>query len=124
MDLADLIALESSVWDALRRGDAAADSDLLADDFLGVYPTGFADRSDHADQLGDGPTVAEYSILEARAIHLSADHVVLAYRAEYQRPGTAETEEMYVSSVWSQRNDLWVNVFSQDTPVDPEAIVP
>jgi len=39
------VALESRVWDALVRGDADADADLLATDFLGVYATGFADRS-------------------------------------------------------------------------------
>ena len=38
MDLDSFIELESSVWDALRRGDAEEDARLLADDFLGVYP--------------------------------------------------------------------------------------
>ncbi len=124
MDLAALVALETSVWEALRQGDASGDADHLAQDFLGVYPTGFADRDDHTGQLSDGPTVVDYVILDARSMQLSADHALLAYRAEYRRPGAEQMEEMYVSSVWSQRNGAWINVFSQDTPVDLTANVP
>ncbi len=124
MDLAALLALETCVWEALCQGDASADADLLSDDFLGVYPTGFADRHDHTSQLSDGPTVADYVILDARSMQLSADHALLAYRAEYRRPGAEQMEEMYVSSLWSQRNGSWVNVFSQDTPMDRTADVP
>lgn len=122
--MAELIALETSVWEALREGNEAADRALLAADFLGVYPTGFADRGDHAGQLDDGPTVAEYAIAEPRAIEISDDHALLAYRAEYRRPGSNETESMYVSSLWSRRDGRWINVFSQDTPVDPKADLP
>lgn len=122
--MAELIALETSVWEALREGDRASDAALLAADFLGVYPTGFADRGDHAGQLDDGPTVAEYVIAEPQAIEISDDHALLAYRAEYRRPGSSETESMYVSSLWSKRDGAWINVFSQDTPVDPEADLP
>lgn len=124
MNLSELIALETSVWEALRDGNATADAGLLAADFLGVYPTGFADRADHAGQLDDGPTVAEYTIAEARAVEITLDHALLAYRAEYRRPGSLESESMYVSSLWSRREGAWVNVFSQDTPVNAEAKLP
>lgn len=124
MELETLIDLEKSVWDALQQGDVGADSALLADDFLGVYPTGFADRGDHSGQLSDGPTVADYVILDARSMRLSADHALLAYRAEYRRPGNTQTESMFISSLWSRRADRWVNIFSQDTPEDPTGVVP
>jgi hypothetical protein len=51
-------------------------------------------------------------------VELSDDHVLLSYRAEYQRlvGGVAQPgESMYVSSLWSRRAGRWVNVFSQDT---------
>lgn len=124
MDLASLLELETAVWEALRTGDPTGDAERLSPDFLGVYPTGFAGRSDHTGQLDDGPTVAEFAIHDARSIHLSPDHALLAYRAEYRRPGSARTEEMYVSSIWSNRDGTWLNVFSQDTPSDPGAVVP
>ncbi len=119
MDLNAFIELEAEVWDALRRGDAEADAVLLADDFLGVYPSGFADRSDHAGQLANGPTVAEFELREPRLMVLSDNDVLLSYRADWHRLGTGERgsrESMYVSSLWSRRSGRWVNVFSQDTP--------
>jgi hypothetical protein len=120
MDLDAFIELETNVWDALHRGDAEADIRLLAEDFLGVYPSGFANRSDHAGQLANGPTVAEFAISDARLTVLSDDHVLLSYRADWRRFSNREpspAESMYISSVWSRRAGGWVNVFSQDSPV-------
>ncbi len=120
MDLDAFIELETKVWDALRLGDAEADARLLAEDFLGVYPSGFAGRSDHAGQLANGPTVAEFELRDARLMVLSDSDVLLSYRADWRRFSTGElspAESMYVSSLWSQRAGGWVNVFSQDSPV-------
>jgi hypothetical protein len=122
MDLDAFIELETRVWDALRRGDAEEDTRLLSEDFLGVYPSGFADRSEHAGQLANGPTVAEFELREARMMVLSDDDVVLSYRADWRRPGADERgsrESTYISSVWSRRAGEWVNVFSQDSPAEP-----
>jgi hypothetical protein len=115
----EFIRLETEVWRALVEGDAATDARLLAEDFLGVYPTGFADRSDHVGQLRDGPTVDEFTLSDERLVVLSDAAVLLAYRADYRRaPQSAEAgmETMYVSSLWCRRDGRWVNVFSQDTP--------
>jgi hypothetical protein len=120
MDLGAFVELETKVWEALRLGDAEADARLLAEDFLGVYPSGFADRSDHAGQLANGPTVAEFDLNDARLMVLSEDHVLLSYRADWRRFSTgdrAPAESMYISSLWSHRAGGWVNVFSQDSPV-------
>jgi hypothetical protein len=120
MDLDAFIELETRVWDALRRGDAEADARLLGEDFFGVYPSGFADRSDHAGQLANGPTVAEFELNDARLMVLSDDFVLLSYRADWHRFSSGErspAESMYVSSLWSHRVGGWVNVFSQDSPV-------
>ena len=113
------VELESKVWDALRRGDAEEDTRLLAEDFLGVYPSGFAGRSDHAGQLANGPTVAEFELHDARLMVLSDNDVLLSYRADWRRLSVGERgplESMYISSIWSRRSGQWVNVFSQDSP--------
>lgn len=118
-DLEFFIRLECGVWEALRDGDAAADGGLLSEDFVGVYPTGFAVRADHVGQLDDGPTVADYEVSEARLIEVTPDDMLLSYRADFRRidvNGTRPTEAMYVSSLWSRRDDRWLNTFSQDTP--------
>jgi hypothetical protein len=113
------VKLERRVWDALAAGDAAADHELLSDDFLGVYPTGFADRADHVGQLVDGATIASYSLDDTRVVRISSTASLLCYRAEYRRIRAGvigATETMFVSSLWTEADGQWRNVFSQDTP--------
>ena len=114
-----LMGLEIEVWRALVGGDAQTDARLLSEDFLGVYPSGFADRSEHVGQLNDGPTVAAFELSEERMMVLADSMALLSYRAEFRRPqlpDASHPEVMYVSSLWCRRDGRWVNVFSQDTP--------
>jgi len=124
VDLGELVRLETEVWQALVDGDAEADARLLADDFVGVYPTGFADRSDHVDQIAAGPTVERYELSDTRMLTISESAVLLSYRAVYSPVGGAEQREaMYVSSLWCRRDTRWINLFSQDTPDTGAALV-
>lgn len=120
--LAELLALETSVWQALVAGDTAADRALLAADFLGVYPDGFAGREAHVAQLSGGATVVRFRLSEARALPLGEGHALLSYRADYRRTGRSDDEAMYVSSVWRRGPEGWRNLFSQDTPADGRAL--
>lgn len=113
-----LLAQEHRVWAALVAGDAAADGALLAADFLGLYPDGYAGRDDHAGQLGQGPSVTEYSLSQTRARWLAEGLGLLCYLAEYRRPGGDRWERMWVSSIWRREGEAWENLFSQDTPCD------
>lgn len=115
--LKDILELETQVWVALVEGNASADRALLSADFLGVYPTGFANRDDHVGQFADAPTMAEFDLSDARLRILTPDIVLLSYRADYLRPGADRREAMLISSLWERRIDVWINSFSQDTPV-------
>ncbi|KMW59316.1 hypothetical protein AIOL_004298 [Candidatus Rhodobacter oscarellae] len=114
--LTELLALERQVWDALLRGDAAADAALLNERFLGVYPSGFSDKAGHVSQLGDGPSILRYALSEARLLDLGEDRALLSYLAHYERIGTGAAERMYVSSIWERSGGGWRNIFSQDSP--------
>lgn len=117
MDLVtELLQAEDRVWRALQAGDVAADAALLAPDFLGLYPSGYAGRADHAGQLAAGPTVASYAITQARALPLAEGLALLTYLASYHRPGGGQAEQMWVSSLWRREAAGWINLFSQDTP--------
>ena len=115
------VSLERAVWQALKDGDAAADARLLSDDFLGVYASGFADRSDHAGQLSNGPTVSWYELTDPRLMRLAEGVVALSYRATFQRVArsASDPESMYVTSIWRKERGTWANVFSQDTSCEP-----
>lgn len=116
-DLDGFIALETAVWDALVAGDRVSDAAALHDDFVGLYPSGYANKTEHVEQLADGATVAEYVIEEPRVILVSDDAALFCYLATYLRTGDgATTEQMYVSSLWQRTNGQWLNTFSQDTP--------
>src|SRR5690349_13913191 len=115
----DVLRLETEVWQALVDGDASADARLLSEDFLGVYPTGFAGRDDHVAPVQAGPTVAAFTLTDARLLVVSDTAALLAYRADYRRvtpAGAGPPETLFVSSLWCERDGRWRNVFSQETP--------
>jgi len=117
-DVGDFLNFEQAVWRALCEGDMQADSALLADDFLGVYSSGRADKSAHVAQLRDGPTMSTFSLTDAQALALAEGIVLLTYRAKFVRHDLSsrkESESMFVSSIWRKEGDTWRNVFSQDT---------
>lgn len=109
------LELEKTVWQALVTGDASADARMLEDGFLGVYASGFSDKTGHVGQLDAGPTVAEYTISDPHLLTLADGVALLAYRANFRRVGHDGFEVMLVSSVWRQTGQGWRNVFSQDT---------
>lgn len=117
--LEEIVALESQVWQALCTGNRALDAELLSDDFLGVYPSGFSDKQQHCDQLKNGPTVACYLIKEPRLTVLNENLVLLSYLAEWasiKNTNPLIKEYMYISSLWKRSGTTWQNTFSQDTP--------
>lgn len=111
-----ITSYEKQVWQALISGDKTADAALLSNDFVGVYPDGFAKKADHTDQLNQGPTVQSYTLDGLRIKRLGADHAVLSYRSRFRRAGKTTDEIMYVSSIWQREGNIWVNILSQDTP--------
>jgi len=121
--MADLLKLETRVWEALVSGDKATDAALLTEDFIGVYPDGFAGKDAHVGQLDGGSTVAEYALSEVQLRHVSDAAAILIYRADYLRVGGNEREVMLVSSLWERRAGVWVNSFSQDTPLTGQGVV-
>lgn len=116
--LDEILDLEKQVWAALVDGNAQADRALLSADFLGVYPSGFANRDDHVGQFADAPTMAEFQLSEEKLRVLTSDIVLMSYRADYLRPDASGWEAMLISSLWERRHGVWVNSFSQDTPVE------
>lgn len=116
--LATITAFERKVWDALVTGDSQADQRLLSDAFLGVYSDGFATKHDHSGQLEHGPTVQSYDLQDIKVRPLGAGHALISYRAIFLRTGHHSTPEvMFVSSIWQQDGENWINIFSQDTPL-------
>lgn len=113
--VAEILKLETKVWDALVSGDPAADGQLLAENFLGVYPSGFANKADHCGQLHNGPTVKDYQLSDIQLRVITESAVLFIYRVAYRRPGQCQ-DAMLISSLWEKTVDGWLNSYSQDTP--------
>ena len=114
--LAEIVAHETQVWDALVAGDPEADGKMLTKDFLGVYPSGYCPKSGHCEQLENGPSMVSYELSQTRLRIISPDAVLLSYRAQYRAIGGEKDEVMYISSLWERDAEGWLNSFSQDTP--------
>lgn len=119
------LALERQVWEALQRGDGAADARLLADGFLGVYDSGFGSKAEHVGQLAMGPVVLQFELALARLMRLSPNLGLLAYRARWT-DGRGKPRCAYISSLWERGPSGWRNIFSQDTnaPLELDAATP
>jgi len=113
-DLSFFLALERQVWEALQRGDAAADARLLSEKFLGVYNSGFESRAQHVARAAKGPTVSRFELQAPRLIRVNPDVALLAYKARWtDREGKPRVT--YISSLWERAGEGWQNIFSQDT---------
>ena len=112
------ILLESQIWDSLVRGDKISESQLIADDFLGVYETGYSNKAEYLSQLDRGPSIHRFIIFNPRLLAINSTNVALTYQVDFMALKNNDPEPkqtMYVTSIWSLRSENWVNIFSQDT---------
>ena len=117
-DLKFFLGLEIQVWEALKNGDKNADSNLLSDDFLGVYETGLSSKEDHLELLRNGPIISCYEIGSSQLIQLGPEIASLTYSATATFLKNEEQDAqvlLYITSIWARRLNKWVNIFSQDT---------
>ena len=117
-DLNFFLGLEMQVWEALKTGDKNTNSNLLSDDFLGVYETGLSSKNDHLELLQNGPIILCYKIGPSQLIQLGPETVSLTYSATatFLENDKQNTETLlFITSIWTRRLNKWVNIFSQDT---------
>ncbi len=111
-----IVENEKGVWRALQQSDGTADARLLADDFVGVYETGFASKADHVRWTGQG-RVEYYRMADVRVMPFGREAALILYKAEFKgsQGGQPFHKTQYISSLWIRRSNRWWNVFSQDT---------
>ena len=112
------VAKEKEVWEALKQKDKAAATRLLADDFVGMYASGFYTKSEWLKQIGEQYTISAYTIDDVKLLRASPTTVLLLYRSTCK--GTGEWAEIcarveYISDLWVKRNGRWTAMFSQET---------
>ena len=116
------IAMEKEDWEALRNKDKAAATRLLADDFVGMYDSGFATKAEWIKQMDGQYTIDAYTIEEPKVLRPSPTTALLLYKSTCK--GTGEwagycSHLQYISDLMVQRNGKWEDLFSQDTIAVP-----
>lgn len=110
-------AKEREEIDALKTGDKAAFSNLIAGDAVFVDSRGTANNDEVVSHVTDF-RVLEYSIEDLQFVSVSQDTGVIAYKLKLKATGQRGefTATQYASAVWTKRQGQWVCLFSQETP--------
>ena len=75
------IAKEKEDWEALKNKDKTAAARLLADDFVGMYDTGYSTKSEWIKQIDGRYTVDDYTIEGVKVLRPSPTTTLLLYKA-------------------------------------------
>jgi ketosteroid isomerase-like protein len=120
-----IIAKEREGLDALKTGDLERFGNLTADEAVLVDAHGPASKAQVLKNVA-GFTLTEYSMEDMRFVPISPETGLISYKIIEKgvSHGREFTAQAYVSSVWIQRGNKWLCLFSQETGVPKQAIPP
>jgi|SRR5271156_5745541 hypothetical protein len=120
-----IIAKEREGLDALKTGDLERFGNLTADEAVLVDAHGPASKAQVLKNVA-GFTLTEYSIEDMRFVPISSETGLISYKITEKgvSHGREFTAQAYVSSVWTERGNKWLCLFSQETGVPRQAIPP
>ena len=107
-------------WDAFKKRDKQAYSDLLADDFMAVEDDGDGMRKKAtAVAEVDRSVIYNYQLFALNVIPLDANAAMVSYEITFQFPPTAQVKfkRVLVSEIWLKRNGQWKERYYQETKV-------
>ena len=113
-----IVSKERQELDSLKSGDRKTFSDLIADDAVFVDPRGAATKDAVVESTAE-LKLHEYSMDDIRFLPISEDAGLICYKLTEKAVshGREMAGQVYVSATWLRRNDRWVCIFSQETPL-------
>jgi hypothetical protein len=120
-----IIAKEREGLDALKTGDLQRFGNLTADEALLVDAHAPASKTQVLKNVA-GFTLTEYSMEDMRFVRISPETGLISYKITEKgvSQGREFTAQAYVSSVWAERGNKWLCLFSQETGVPRQVIPP
>jgi Domain of unknown function (DUF4440) len=117
-----IIAKEKEGLDALKNGDVDHFGNLTADEAVLVDAHGPASKAQVLKNVA-GFTLTDYSMEDIRFVPVSAATGLISYKITEKgvSHGREFTAQAYVSSLWTERNNKWLCLFSQETGVPRQA---
>lgn len=121
----DLIKLDKQWGEAGLRGDSAVLETIIADDFMGISPTGTATKAQNiAEAKTNAPNITNATyVADAYTVRfLDPNTAVMTHSASEKglNKGKEYSQQHWSMHVWVKRNDRWQVVASQSTPVPPK----
>jgi ketosteroid isomerase-like protein len=113
-----IVSKERQELDALKGGDRKTFADLISDDAVFVDPRGPATKDEVVKSTAE-LKLHEYSMEDVRFLPISGTAGLICYKLTEKATshGRDMAGQVYVSATWTKRNDQWVCIFSQETPV-------
>jgi hypothetical protein len=111
-----IVAKEREGLEALRIGDLQRFGNLTSEEAVFVDAQGPASKAQVLKNVV-GFTLTEYSMEDMRFVPLSANTGLISYKISEKgiSHGKEFAAQAYVSSIWTERGDKWVCLFSQET---------
>jgi hypothetical protein len=107
---------ERNGLDALKRGDLTVFANSTADGAIFIDPHGLASKAEVMKNVS-GFKLIDFSMDAVKVIPVSSDTGLIAYTLTEK--GTSHGHDfaakVYVSSLWANRNGVWLCLFSQET---------
>ncbi len=111
-----IVAKEREGLGALRAGKVELFADLTAEEAVFVDAQGPASKAQVLTNA-NGFTLSDYSMENVRFVPLSGKSGLITYKISEKgnSHGRDFAAQAYVSSIWAQRGNKWVCLFSQET---------
>ncbi len=117
-DLTQAISpLIHNIWDAYRKGDAAAHSALLADDYTAVHPDGSVHLQKPTAQEIQSAPIGAYILSDLRVVPTSSGTALANYLATVEIPNAPKLGKFVVGEVWVKQGGQWKCRYHQATPL-------
>ena len=115
--------LESNVkaeWDAFKKKDKQAYSNLLADDFTAIEDDGEGMRKKTTAVAEiDKSVIHDYKLFALTTMPIDANAALVTYEITFEFPPGVQVrfKRVFVSELWLKRNGEWKERFYQETRV-------
>jgi ketosteroid isomerase-like protein len=111
-----IVSKEREGLEALKAGNVQRFGDLTADDAIFVDGAGLAGKTQVLTNV-NGFTLTDYTMENIQFARLSGNTGLISYKITEKgnSHGRQFAARAYVSSIWAERHNRWLCLFSQET---------
>jgi len=117
----ELEQLKAKAIQATASADALFYDGYLADDAIGVTPTGVFNKAQILKAMAGGQAFKSTKIEDSEARALGKNVGLVTYKATFERQ-SAGPLVVFVSTVYARKDGVWKGIFYQQTPLPSTAV--